>query len=66
MSKEFDDVELEKSFNDEDSYELPPVIPFRLTEEDLDFSKEENILKFVKPSKWVSVDIKGRPFLCFN
>jgi len=66
MSKEFDDVELEKSFNGKHSDDLPPVIPFRLTEEDLDFSKEENILKFVKPSKWVSVDIKGKPFLRFN
>lgn len=35
-------------------------------EESPDFSKDETILKFVVPNRWVSVDINHVPFLRFN
>lgn len=45
--------------------EREPVIPVRPAEkhaqDPVDFSKEEEVLKFIPKARWVSIDIAGKP-----
>jgi choline-glycine betaine transporter len=51
-----------------DASDLPciPIDPRVANEAPLDFEQEENILKFVRPSRWVSVDVCGFRLLRIN